>query len=304
MNIRPQVPLITFCIPFFKGLGYLKESIQSVVDQSQQAWLCVVVDDCGPEPEARMLVASFSDPRISYRRNESNLGLAGNWNKCISLANTPFVTILHADDRLLPNYLMYMSEMFRMFPASNAIFCRATIIDKNGLSSFSFADRFKNILMPSLSQPIILKGELGLTALMRGNFVFCPSLCYRKDKLTEAPFNLNWRMVIDLDWLVASLLNGAQLVGNPAVAYEYRRHSTNQTSILTRSKIRFHEEIAIHHSVALKCSSKGWLTAARAARIMLSVRLHLFYQMVQSFVKLQLKDSLDLLLILLQSRNR
>lgn len=296
-------PLITFCIPFYKGLPYLKQAIDSVVRQSRPDWKCLVIDDAGPETETELLIKTFQDPRIFYSRNDQNLGLAGNWNRCIGLATTPYVTLLHADDRLAPHYLAEVLFSFAKYPEATAIFCRARIINDQGDPAFSFADRFKNILMPSTDRCIVLEGEVGLRALMKGNFVFCPSLCYRKSKISAVPFKTQWRMVIDLDWLVDALFCGNQLVGIPSVAYEYRRHLENQTSILTRSKIRFHEEIAIHHIVAGRCLTRGWPKAAKAAKIMLSIRLHILYHIFQSCLRFKFRDVWDLGVIFLKSRD-
>lgn len=43
--------------------------------------------------------------RLTYYKNEANLGLFGNWNRCIELAKGKWVCLLHSDDLLMPNYL-------------------------------------------------------------------------------------------------------------------------------------------------------------------------------------------------------
>ena len=95
---------ITFALPYYSNLGYLREAIDSVLAQTISNWEMIVVDDAGPEPAAD-LVATLDDPRIRYVRNVANLGLAGNWNECLRHVTTPYVTLLHSDDRLLPLHL-------------------------------------------------------------------------------------------------------------------------------------------------------------------------------------------------------
>ena len=68
----------------------------------------VIADDCGPETGVLELVARLNDPRITYVRNPKNLGLAGNWNRCLDAVTSPLFTLLHADDELLPNYVETM----------------------------------------------------------------------------------------------------------------------------------------------------------------------------------------------------
>ena len=96
-------PRISFTIPYYDNRPYLAEAIASVRAQTVEDWELVVVDDRGPEP-AEDLVSAIVDDRVSYVRNEENLGLAGNWNECVRRATAPWVTVLHGDDRLLPAY--------------------------------------------------------------------------------------------------------------------------------------------------------------------------------------------------------
>src|SRR5712671_2433445 len=91
--------LITVAIPFYKGHAYLRAAIESVLRQTSSAWRLVVCDD-GLEPMTRELVESFGDTRIRYLKNERNLGMAGNWNRCLDVVDTDLVNLLHNDDGL------------------------------------------------------------------------------------------------------------------------------------------------------------------------------------------------------------
>ena len=82
--------LITYAIPYYSGIGYLRMALQSLIDQENPNWLAIVLDDRGGE-DAEETVLSFKDDRISYVRNETNLGLAGNWNK----AKSTYIVLLN-----------------------------------------------------------------------------------------------------------------------------------------------------------------------------------------------------------------
>src|SRR4051812_10332837 len=105
---------LTIAIPFYKGHDYLRRAIESVLRQSSPDWRLVVCDD-GPEPGTAELVAGFDDPRIRYEQNARNLGMAGNWNRCLDLATTDLVNLLHNDDELLPNYVAEMLAAGRSY---------------------------------------------------------------------------------------------------------------------------------------------------------------------------------------------
>jgi len=44
-------------------------------------------------------------PRITYERNEKNLGANANYRKCLTFVENPLVQVMGADDIMLPNYV-------------------------------------------------------------------------------------------------------------------------------------------------------------------------------------------------------
>ena len=99
---------LTIAIPFYKGHAYLRAAIESVRKQSSPHWQLVVCDD-GPDSGTAELLASFGDPRMRYLRNERNLGMASNWNRCLDAAETDLVNLLHNDD----DYSHWLETMLR-----------------------------------------------------------------------------------------------------------------------------------------------------------------------------------------------
>jgi hypothetical protein len=162
------------------------------------------------------------------------------------------------------------------------------VINEVGEPIFSLPDEVKKVIRPKTQDDIVTVGEEGLQSLMRGAWIFCPTLCFRKSKFPSDGFSQRWRMVLDLDLTSRVLLSGGVLVGTPRVSYRYRRHATNQTSLLTAELTRFREEIAILDEVADECDLHGWSHAARIARRKMIVRLHLGYQAVRSLARLRL----------------
>lgn len=272
-------PAITFAIPYYSGIDYLQRAIASVQAQARDDWECIVVDDAGPESAAAAVLA-LGDPRVRYERNPENLGLGGNWNRCLSLATAPLVTLLHADDELLPGYADAVVRAHAAHPDALAVYTRATVIGPDGAPVFSFPDRVKRVIEGRSSGPTVVSGEAGLERLLRGQFIFCPALCYRRDAIGADPFSTSWRMVLDLAFLAQSLLDGRRLVGLADPLYAYRRHDASQTATLTASTERFDEEIAIYDDLANRAEAIGWYRAAATARSKRIIRLHLAYRIV------------------------
>ena len=277
-------PPITIAIPFYKGHAYLRAAIESVLRQSSPNWQLVVCDD-GPDAGTEQLVTSYADARIRYQKNEHNLGMAGNWNRCLDVAQTDLVNLLHNDDELLPNYVEVMSRAGRDYPNAAAFFCRARVIDADGKKSFSFVDSVKQFLEPRAKGPIILKGKSAVAALMRGNFIMCPTVCYRRSRLPKERFRQQWRMVLDLDFYTRILLSGGTIVGLPDTAFSYRRHPLNATSAYTESLLRFEEESQLHDRVAVTARSLNWLQVARIAAGKHVIKLHLLFRILEDVLR-------------------
>ena len=275
---------ITFAIPYYRNLSYLSLAIQSAIDQQCPDWRAVILDDCGGE-DAEKLVGSFRDQRITYVRNEKNLGLAENWNKGIAFADTEFVTIFHSDDLLLPNYIDEMLYLLDENPQATAGHCRTCIVDENGQTFFSFTDEFKKFIRPRGKGYIETSGEKGLTSLMNGSWIFCPTLCYRKELLNDFRFDSKWRFVVDVDFMSQVLFGGGSIVGTTTKAYKYRRHKENQTAVLTESLLRFQEEISFLNLIQQKSTAVLGNDCAKRARRKTVTRLHLGYQGLRFFLK-------------------
>lgn len=127
------MPKFSVCIPAFKS-RFLSECIQSILGQSYADFEVIVLNDCSPEPVEK-IVRSFSDNRIRYYENESNVGavrLTDNWNRCVALAEGEFVVIMGDDDRLEPEYLEEFIALMARYPGLDAYHCRSLVIDDQG----------------------------------------------------------------------------------------------------------------------------------------------------------------------------
>jgi len=97
-------PLVSVCIPTYRGAAFLPATIDSVLHQTYPHFEIWVVDDNSPD-DTQKVVSHYSDPRIRYVRNAGNLGPEGNWNRCLELANGKYFKLLPHDDMLAADCL-------------------------------------------------------------------------------------------------------------------------------------------------------------------------------------------------------
>lgn len=120
-------------IPAFKKT-YLDECIRSILSQSYTDFELIIVDDHSPE-DLQSVITKFDDKRISYFRNESNIGsenVVDNWNKCLNLSKGDFFILMGDDDVLEYNYLETFNSLIQKYPELDVFHCRSKIIDSSG----------------------------------------------------------------------------------------------------------------------------------------------------------------------------
>lgn len=300
---------ITLTIPYYQDPDHLKTAIGSVLKQDDEAWYLIIFDDSErDEAVAAVEALGLSDhPRVDCIRNPRNLGMVANWNACLNAITTPLGSLLHADDALEPHYVRTMRSLAAAYPGASAYFCDAGIIGSDDRPLFSFADWIKRFYLPpeaTRGAVFSLRGEESLRAVMAGNFIMCPTLCYRMAGLAGRRFDADYQQVQDLEFTSRLLMDGDELVGSRERAYAYRRHSGAATARQSASLLRFHEEFSLFDQVAERASQLGWNRAASVSAKKNIVRLHLLYRAATDLVHLRLADAIRCFRLALRQRRR
>lgn len=92
---------------------FLREMIESVSAQTYQNWELCMADGSDTEHcyvQQICLEYSGKDSRIKYKKLEQNLGIAGNSNACIEMAEGAYISLLDHDDVLHPAALHDVME--------------------------------------------------------------------------------------------------------------------------------------------------------------------------------------------------
>lgn len=126
-------PLVSVCIPTYRGDVFLASTIDSVLHQSYPHFEVWILDDNSPD-DTQAIVARYSDPRVNYVRNTTNLGPEGNWNRCLELAQGKYFKLLPHDDLLASDCLKDQVAVLEQDRASEIalVFGSRQIIDPHG----------------------------------------------------------------------------------------------------------------------------------------------------------------------------
>jgi glycosyltransferase involved in cell wall biosynthesis len=266
--------VIDIVIPAHRGGHRFEQALASVLNQSNPDWSLYVLDDASEGTSVRDAVTMAADPRVSYERNPERLGINGQFNKALATGDSAYVVIMGDDDELLPHYVEQMTASINRFPEAAIHQPGVEVIDAEGLRSRPLGDRVKAWLSFKPDEPTVFGGEPLITSILRGNWAYFPSICWKRSAARAIGFRPEYDVVLDLALIVELLRQGGSMAIDPRVAFRYRRHGSSLSSAWAADGRRFSEERAYFATAAQQLTESGMPRAARAARVHLTSRLH------------------------------
>ena len=121
---------VTIGIPTYNRANLLRESIRSALLQSYGDFRLLICDNAS-EDDTQEVVRSFEDSRIEYVRSETNIGMIGNFNRVIDLADTDAVVLLSDDDVLYPEYVASAVPVLAGHPSVGVVHTAVDLIDSS-----------------------------------------------------------------------------------------------------------------------------------------------------------------------------
>lgn len=258
-------------VPVYGRSELLTETLASVVALVRSGVPVTVVDDASPEEDIAEVVRRHRG--IEYVRNDTNLGVAANFNRCALLSTGEYTVLLGSDDLLLGSYAEVVHRLVRCFDRPAMVMPSVRVIDASGATARPLPDRVKSAIAPRGAERL-LSGEKLARTLLWGNWLYFPAMAWRTDLLREYPFRPEQHTAMDLDVELRMVFAGHSLAWSPQVAACYRRHGASVSAVRAGAGDRFEEERAISEWAAGQSDRLGWPRAARAARLRPLSRLH------------------------------
>ncbi|MFG2994284.1 glycosyltransferase family 2 protein [Streptomyces sp. NPDC048257] len=261
-------------LPYYGDVALMQDAVRSILAQDGDDWRLTVVDD-GSEPGVPEWFEQLADSRVRYLRNERNLGVTGNFNRCVELAEYEYLVLMGCDDLMHPNYLQVVRATADREPTAAMIQPGVQVIGTDGLPFDTLGDRTKRKLYaPKGPGRALLGGEELATSLLRGNWLYFPSICWRTEAVKRFGFRADLGVIQDLALVVDLLVAGESLATTPEVCFSYRRHAESESSAKAYTGHRFEEAKRFFVETADRLDRHGWPRAAKVSRLHLSSRLH------------------------------
>ena len=112
-------PTITVAIPSYNKETQIARCIESVLENASEIDHILLIDNCSTDNTFE--VAKGYEPRITCIKNDINLGMSGNFNRCIELCKSDWLMIFHADDVMLPGAIKKYRALIEKHPETGLI---------------------------------------------------------------------------------------------------------------------------------------------------------------------------------------
>ena len=127
-------PTVSVIIPNYNHAPYLKERIDSVLNQTYQDFEVIILDDCSPDNSVEVIEQYRSNPHVSHilinEQNTRNTFIQ--WERGISMAKGRYIWIAESDDVAEPQLLETLIGQLEQHPDASVAFCHSRLIDADG----------------------------------------------------------------------------------------------------------------------------------------------------------------------------
>lgn len=143
-------PLVSVVVPSYNHEKFLKERIDSILNQTFQDFELIILDDLSPDNSREIIETYRAHPKVSkIVYNEKNSGSTFfQWNKAIfELAQGEFIWIAESDDVAESNFLETLVPILKNDPEIVLAYCQSARMDSDGNITGSWkdwTDGFKN----------------------------------------------------------------------------------------------------------------------------------------------------------------
>ena len=243
--------LVSICIPVYNGAKTIKMTIDSVLEQSYSDFELIIVDNCSTD-ETVDIVKSYTDERIKLFCNDSNLGMAGNWNKCLEYVQGEYLQYLCADDTIFSECIKEKVSMMNreediilVTSASYLINDKDTVLMER---HFHHGD-------------CLLNGKkMAKRSFYTRNLFGEPSniLCRSNAIVDKEKFAMNTCYATDWDmWM--RLASKGKVAYIDKILMQYRVSTSNETSRLNIKKYLKDDKALVENIVGYECFElNGW----------------------------------------------
>lgn len=185
--------LISVIIPTYNRDKLIKDSVNSVLNQTYDNIEVIIVDD-GSTDKTEKVIKKIKDKRIKYIKLDKNYGSAYAKNVGIKTATGTYITFQDSDDYYHPRKI---EEQYKNITKNKTDFdfCKIKLVDK------------EPVVVPSKKQDIKIKQKKYLDELSNGNYISTQAIFAKKEVFDKIQFDDKIPRLQDFDLVLRIIPN-------------------------------------------------------------------------------------------------
>ncbi len=242
MKLRLQVmrakPIVSICIPTYNASNHIDRTMASVLYQDHSDREVLIVDDASKDETWQKLQRYSGLPGVRLVRNERNLGIGANWNRCLELAESDYVKYVHCDDICYPDCVSSLAAEAANHPEAALVFSARDFLLDDVPPSKANLRHIAYLLAVGAKQKGLNAGKNIGKEILNLLFPECmnvvgeptATLIRKRTLLDLGGFDVRYRQLIDIEAWVRILLDH-DAVFIPRALCQWRVHSRQASSV-------------------------------------------------------------------------
>ena len=225
-------------MPTYNYAHYIEEAIESALAQTYTDFELIIVDDQSGDNTEEVVQKYLADKRVSFYKNPVNLGLVGNFNKCLTYANGEYMKFLLADDKFEPRLLEKFVPIMDQYPNVSLLTSNREI----------FGTKVKTRVLPLTH---LQKGQTVIFESLKegNNWIGEPTtVMFRKSDLRIGNFNPDYYCLVDWEmWLRLLSIGDCYII--PETLSYFRVHSEQASKKILKDYKYTFEDYLFYKSI-------------------------------------------------------
>ena len=210
-------PLISVIMPVYNGEKFIRETMDSVLNQTYQNFEFIIVND-GSVDSTQQIISSYDDKRIVPLNLTRNQGVSNARNRGTDLSKGEFIAFCDADDLYEPGRLQIQLDFLTSNP----------VVDVCG-SYFMVFENGKEILIKHPLADKDIKEHF-----FTGNCIGQPSVMGKSSVFRKYKYNPELQASEDYDLWTRMAIGGVVFANVPHPLVKYRLHPAQASKIKGR----------------------------------------------------------------------
>lgn len=222
-------PVVSIAIPTFERPAYLRTALASVVAQTYDNLEIVILDNASSYDPAVELSEFLADRRVTFYRNDCNIGQTPNFIGSVMKTTGKYVAILGDDDIWTPDFIERLVTPMIANPEIIVSFCDHEIISGDGAVDVAKTEEYTSFFARNVLSEGVHRPFEDIALIYRSICVISGSVI-RKDAIDWAAVPLTLPSFSDIYIAYLLAVTGKACYFTPKRMMKYRHHAGTMTS--------------------------------------------------------------------------